>query len=69
MIFFLRFVNAPSESDESVLGDVEERSEVLVVTAEAEGPTAMREVESDEISVGKTVRFGRCNITRKCSIA
>ena len=64
MIFFLRFVNAPSESDESVLGDVEERSEVLVVTAEAEGPTTMREVEFDENS-----RFGGCNITRKCSIA
>ena len=69
MIFFLPFLNAPSESDESVLGDVEGRSEVLVVTAEAEGPTTMREVESDGNSVGKTVRFVRCNITRKCSIA
>ena len=69
MILFLRFVNAPSESDESVLGDVEERSEVLVVTAEAEDTTTMREVEFDANNVGKTVRFGECNITRKCSIA
>ena len=68
MIFFLRFVNAPSESDESVLGDVEVRSEALVVTAEAEGPTTLREVESDENSAGK-IRFGRINITRKCVIA
>ena len=69
MIFFLRFVNAPSESDaESELGDVEVRSEALVVTAEAEGPTTLREVESDENSAGK-IRFGRINITRKCVIA
>ena len=67
MIFFLRFVNAPSESDESVLGDVTERSEVLVVTAEAEDPTTLREVESDENSAAK-IRFGRINITRKCVI-
>ena len=68
MIFFLRFVHSPSESDESALGDGEGRSEALVVTAEAEGPTTMREVESDENSTGKIVRFGRSNITRKCSI-
>ena len=61
-------MNAPSESDESVLEDVEVRSEALVVTAEAEGPTTLREVESDENSAGK-IRFGRINITRKCVIA
>ena len=67
MIFFLRFAHSPSESDESVLGDVEGRSEALVVTVEAEDPKTLRGVESDEKSAGK-IRFGRINITRKCVI-
>ena len=63
MIFFFALAHSPSESDESILGDVEGRFEVLVVTAKAEGSTTLREVEPGEN--GKIVRFVRSNITRK----